>query len=233
MASRTPPPGFRGLDPHKPLRTYYRHLPHWRQAGATYFVKFRQHDSLPQSKLDELAAFRRDWLDTHPAPETGSEPPDAARDRDEKLARELMRRVEHWLDQGMGSCRLADPAIRRLVVDAIHHFDGIRYELDCYVVMPNHVHVAVRPFDDDDDSLEKVLQSWKRHSARQINRAALIIGTFWQEESFDRIIRDEEHLARVIQYIGMNPTKAGLDELRYVRWVRPEWQAVGWGFGPV
>ena len=230
MATRNPPPGFRGLDPNQPVRIYRRHLPHWRQAGATYFVTFRQHDSLPQPLLDELAAFRREWLKKHAEAEATAR---SADDREEQLARELMRRVERWLDQGHGTCRLADPAMRRFIVETMHHFDRERYELGCYVVMPNHVHVAVRPFDDEDDALEKVLQSWKRYAAREINALAHVTGSLWQEESYDRIIRDEEHLARVIQYIGTNPTRAGLDELKYVRWVRPDWQAIGWGFGPV
>jgi putative transposase len=229
MATRTAPPGFCGLDPNKPVRIYYRHLPHWRQAGATYFVTFRQHDSLPQSKLDELAAFRREGLARRM-----DSPDEAAKSgQDEELARETMQRVERWLDQGHGTCRLADPVLRRLVVDVLHYFDGARYELGCYVVMPNHVHVVVRPFDDDDDSLERILQSWKRHSARQVNRATQSTGSFWQEECFDRIIRDPEHLARVIQYIASNPTRAGLDGARFARWIRPEWDAIGWGFGPM
>ena len=40
---------------------YQRHLPHWRQDGATYFVTFRLADSLPQSKLDELKALKAEW----------------------------------------------------------------------------------------------------------------------------------------------------------------------------
>jgi REP element-mobilizing transposase RayT len=234
MATRTPPPGFRGLDPNKPVRIYQRNLPHWRQTGATYFVTFRLIDSLPQSKLDELVAWRREWLRTHPRPERPSPTPDGrADDWEEELAREVMRRVESWLDQGHGSCRLGDPSLRRFIVDTMHHFDGQRYELGCYVVMPNHVHVVVRPFDDEDNALEYILQSWKRYAAREINASVQRSGSLWQEESFDRIIRDGEHLARVIHYVGSNPRKAGLDVLRYARWIRPEWETIGWGFGPV
>ena len=51
MINPAPPPGFRGLNPEQPVQIYYRHLPHWRQAGATYFVTFRLADALPQEKL--------------------------------------------------------------------------------------------------------------------------------------------------------------------------------------
>src|SRR6516165_10187995 len=60
------PPGFQGLHPDKPVTVYQRHLPHWRQEGATYFVTFRLADSLPQYKLDELAALKEESERRHP-----------------------------------------------------------------------------------------------------------------------------------------------------------------------
>jgi REP element-mobilizing transposase RayT len=112
----------------------------------------------------------------------------------------------------------------------MHHFDGERYELGCYVVMPNHVHAIVRPLLCDTEPLERILQSWKRHTGLAINRHFAQEGALWQEESFDRIIRDEEHLYRAIQYTGGNPDKAGLDRAQCPRWIRPEWEALGWRF---
>jgi hypothetical protein len=58
-------------------------------------------------------------------------------------------------------------------------------------------------------------------------------GTLWQEESYDRIVRDEEHLFRVVQYVGNNPGKAGLPREQWHRWVHPDWEAAGWGFRDV
>jgi hypothetical protein len=217
------PPGFHGLHPDKPVTTYMRHLPHWRQEGATYFVTFRLHDSLPGSKLHELDGLRREWERRHP-------PPRRTDGQLEQLSRETMRRLEHWLDQGMGSCRLKDPAAAKCVADALYYFDGEQYELGCYVIMPNHVHGIVRPLLCDTEPLESILQSWKRHTSLQINRHAGLVGPLWQDESFDRIIRDEEHLYRAIQYLGTNATKAGLDPKQCPRWVRPEWEKLGWKF---
>src|SRR5688572_9322317 len=139
MASRLPPPGFQGLHPYKPLTRYVRHLLHWRQEGATYFVTFRLGDSLSQEKLEELQQVRREWERQHPH----AQRQDGDRHLEE-LLREVMRRVERWLDQGMGSCRLRDPRAAAVVVEAMRHFDQRRYELDCYVVMPNHVHAILR-----------------------------------------------------------------------------------------
>jgi len=52
----------------------------------------------------------------------------------------------------------------------------------------------------------------------------------WTQECYDRIIRDDEHLYRVVQYIGSNPAKAGLPEVHWQRWFNPEWETIGWKF---
>src|SRR5262245_6831254 len=118
MWNLPPPPGFQGLHPDKPVTMYLRHLPHWRQEGATYFVTFRLHDALPQAKLDELEQVRREWEKQHPVPPTVGRfckpsgvagrfaKPSYGDQQLEVLSREIMCRVEQWLDQGMGSCHL-------------------------------------------------------------------------------------------------------------------------------
>ncbi len=58
-------PVFRPFDPDGPVRVYVRHLPHWRQPGATYFVTFRQDDSIPQSVLAEWVDIRSRWFEAH------------------------------------------------------------------------------------------------------------------------------------------------------------------------
>jgi putative transposase len=72
--------------------------------------------------------------------------------------------------------------------------------------------------------------SWKKYSSRRINRALNQHGGLWQEESFDRIVRDEEHLWRAIQYIGANPDKAGFPHGSCPLWIRGEWVDLGWKF---
>lgn len=147
-----------------------------------------------------------------------------------KTARAVFERVERWLDQGMGSCVLKQPALAALVISALHHFDGERYELDSYVVMPNHAHVIVRPLVPTEHPLEAILGSWKKYSARRINRTLQTSGDLWQEENYDRILRDEEHLWRALQYIGSNPERAGLLRKNCPLWIRPQWVDLGWRF---
>jgi REP element-mobilizing transposase RayT len=217
-----PPPGFWGLREDLPLTVYVRHLPHWRQDGATYFVTFRLSDSLPRSKLDELNSLRTEWVQRHPQPDTG-----AAR---EDLMRRVMTRVEKWLDQGLGSCWLREPEAAECVAQAMHYFDGDRYELGCYAIMPNHVHAVVRPLTPASLPLEKILQSWKQFTGKRIRVPSGRALHLWQEESFDRIIRDPEHLYRAVQYVGNNPRRADLPVEQWRRWIRPEWERIGWRF---
>jgi hypothetical protein len=154
------PPGFQGLRDDLPVEVYVRHLPHWRQQGATYFVTARLGDSLPQSKLRELEALRRDWELRHRPP--------YSRRALEDLARLAAVKVEAWLDEGLGSCVLKDQSNAGLLVEAMHHFDGERYELGAYVVMPNHLHAIVRPTNCGERDLEDALKSWKQYSSTNI-----------------------------------------------------------------
>jgi putative transposase len=216
------PPSFQGLREDKDLKIYIRHLPHWRQEGATYFVTFRFGDSLPQSKLRELSEWRKEWEKQH----SGCRSAEVW----DELSRETIRRIEAWLDQGMGSCLLKHPEVSATVAKAVRHFDGRRYQLGAYVVMPNHVHTLVRPLGNEEELLEWIIGSWKRFSARRINQQLGRNGSLWQEESFDRIVRDEEHLYRCLQYIGSNAKRAGLPPQASTRWVHPEWVELGWDF---
>ncbi len=217
-----PPPGFQGFRDDLPLKVYERDLPHWRQDGATYFVTFRLADSLPQAKLRELRAFQADWERRHP-------PPRSPEDFDQ-LARELFRRVEECLDQGFGSCRLRSHTVAWQAAVAMDATDPALCELGCYVIMPNHVHAVARPLAPATYPLENITKRWKGSSSRSIHESSGDFGTLWQPESFDLIIRDEEHLWRVIQYIGANPRKARLRAGESLLWIKPEWVELGWRF---
>jgi len=195
-------PVFHGLDEHGDIKITRRHLPHWEQEGATYFVTFRLADSIPTTLLIEWRDELQTWLKFHPWP------------WDRKTAEEYERRFvdgpEKWLDRGLGECHLRNQRLAAIVGDALRHFDIERYWLDAFVVMPNHVHVLVQP--KSGHSLSEILHSWKSFSAHAINKALNRKGDFWMEESHDRVVRDTESLGAYRDYIAQNPLTAGLQE---------------------
>jgi putative transposase len=128
---------------------------------------------------------------------------------DDRTATECRKRIERHLDSGSGSCVLRDPRIAEITSAALKFFHGERYLLDEWVVMPNHVHAMVRPI--NGWILSAIVQSWKRYVAREANRILRRTGErFWQPETFDRIIRNDEEKARVRRYIRRNPVKSRL-----------------------
>jgi REP element-mobilizing transposase RayT len=214
------PSGFRGLDPNLPIRVYHRHLPHWRQDGATYFVTFRLADSIPQEQLRALKKWREIWERSHPEPRSDSQW--------YELAREITRRTEAWLDRGYGECVFRDQHLAEEMSKSLLHFQGERYTTICFVVMPDHVHLVITPLEGFE--LEEILDSSKGFVSRKVNAHLRRRGKLWEQESYDRIVRDEEHLFRVVQYIGRNAAKAALPAEVWPRWIHPSWEKAGWGF---
>jgi len=98
--------------------------------------------------------------------------------------------------------------VAELVQTAILHFDGERYRILAWCIMPNHVHVVVEPF--DGQRLGAILHSWKSFTANKANLLVRRTGTFWHDDYFDRYMRDEDHLTRTIHYVEQNPVRAGL-----------------------
>ena len=151
------------FDPDAPIAFLSGDLPHWRQDGVTYFVTFRLADSLPQEKLRRWQQERAQWLATHP------EPHDRATRLD--YFQRFPQRMQDWLDAGDGCCilRLKDP--KTTVEDALRHFTGQRYDLDEFVVAPNHVHALVTPL--GHTGLSSILHSWKSFTAHEIAKMRL------------------------------------------------------------
>ena len=85
---------------------------------------------------------------------------------------------------------------------------GIGYELFAWVIMPNHVHVLIAPI--AGNRLANIVQAWKSWTAKAINRRRRAKGMVWQQEYFDRFIRDVRHFAAALAYVENNPVKAGL-----------------------
>jgi REP element-mobilizing transposase RayT len=182
------------MRPYEDIDIHARNLPHWSQDNVLVFATWRLADSLPHAKLQEIEEKQKAFLSRHPEP------------WDEEILRlyrkYVSRDMEDFLDSGCGSCVLKDANIRKEVEDALHFFDGKRYRLHAFVVMPNHVHVLFALLSGYPQT--KVLHSWKSFTATVINKALGRQGQLWQDESWDRLIRNENHYRNCLEYIQNN-----------------------------
>ena len=151
-------------------------LPHWFQADVTYFVTFHTEDSVPRDVGDLWRRRRNDWLRRH-----GIEPQQSgwkralerlSNDEQAEFHRTFTKEYEDYLDRGHGACVLKRPELSRIVGSSLKHFDGVRYTLSDFVVMPNHVHVLMCLLGEAE--IETQSYSWKKHSATQINRSLAV-----------------------------------------------------------
>ena len=175
------------------------YLPHIKAEGGTYFVTFRLEDSLPREVCARLK--RQSWIAAKKAND-----PETKRNAD----REYFRAFEAALDAASGECWLRRAEIANLVGGALRHFDGERYRLSAWVVMPNHVHAVVTPL--PGVVLSNVLHSWKSFTAKEANKLLpeKVEREFWQRESFDHWCRDDDEVLRCVRYVEGNPVKANL-----------------------
>jgi type I restriction enzyme R subunit len=199
-------------------------LPHWYQPGVTYFITFRTDDSIPARVAVAWHYRREDWLRQHGiVPQAAgwktalaALPRRAQREFHETFSREYLE----YLDRGHGACVLRHPELAAIVANSLQHFDGQRYHLGDFVVMPNHVHLLACLL--GETKLETQCDSWKHFTATQINRHLSRRGRFWQEESFDHLVRTPEQFDAIRQYIAANPLHARLRPGSYLHCGRPE-----------
>jgi len=120
--------------------------------------------------------------------------------------------MDRLLDQARtGPLHLRQAEIAAMVVEAIQYrSDHLgQYELHAYVVMPNHVHLLITPA----VPISGIMQSLKRFTARRANQMLSLTGqSFWQDESYDRLVRNATEFQRSMNYIERNPVVAGLAE---------------------
>jgi hypothetical protein len=131
-----------------------------------YFVTYRLADAIPQSLWRTWQKEREIWLSFHPKPW-----PENVED---EYHRRFSSQMERWLDAGHGSCVLRDPTVRRVVEDGLRYFEAERHHHFSWVIMPNHVHLLTTLH--SDWPLEKMIFTWKRRSAGEVNRVRWIRG---------------------------------------------------------
>ena len=188
-------------------------LPHWFREGATYAVTFRLKDSFPASVLQsyrmEKESLTRQLVEARTS---------GVQTKIDSISQQLgslyRNRIEAVLDEGQGEAWMNDPRIATIVANSILHFAGDRYDLGAWCVMPNHVHLILSP--KNGHELSDILHSIKRHSAAESNKHLGRSGAFWQNESYDHIIRDADDYWNQRDYVLRNPRAAGLLDREFV-----------------
>lgn len=186
------------------MNYYKRNLPHWQPHEAEYFVTFRLAGSIPKEAVIKIKSKQKELEQGEKQIENLSQ----------KISRKIFQKYERLLeDNNQGPFWLRQSELAALVCEAIEFRDGNQYELYAYCIMPNHVHIVFKLLNSDLETefpVTKILGSLKRFTAREANKVLKRKGQFWQHESFDRVIRNQEELESTIKYVLNNPVKANL-----------------------
>ena len=198
-----------------PQRTYEAvrvrsrgYLPHWDAPEGTCFVTFRLADSLPRDVYERIARERSALLRLF----TGGDRAPSTVEND-PVRRFAFARTDEAFDQGYGACWMRRPVIADVVSASLGFFAGSRYWLHAWCVMPNHVHALITLR--HEETLERILHSWKSYTATKSNQILGRRSSFWEHESFDRLVRSDEEFVNVRRHILANPEKAGLKGWRW------------------
>lgn len=203
------------FDPEMEYASLDGRRPHWMQDGTVCFITMRLGDSIPKSVLERWDLERLEYMRSI-----------GIQCGDWRESRKLMNRTdrakfdkrfhrvrEDYLDSCRGSCELSTPGSAAIVAKALLHFDRERYLMGDFVIMPNHVHLlAVFPHA---HLMRKCCYSWMKYTATAINQLHKRRGALWQSEPFDHLVRSQEQLAYLRDYIAANPQKARLDDNQY------------------
>ena len=161
-------------------------------------------DSLPQSVFNIYLGIKKQWADLETLALSKGDT-NLASDARKRLAEAYHETIEAALERGDGPDWLNNPEVAQLVVNAMKHFEGQRYELLTWCVMPNHVHAIIRLL--GDYKLSSIIQSWKSFSAHECNRILNRTGGFWQQESYDHLIRGGDDFYNQRDYILRHKTE--------------------------
>jgi menaquinone-specific isochorismate synthase len=175
-------------------------------------------DSIGAVAMRRILGERDDWLLRNGIdvgkPDWHQELRNLSAQRQQTFRTTFATAFENELDRLQGECLLRTPELAEIVADSLKKFDGDRYRLAGFVVMPNHVHILARVF--PDRTMLQQCYSWKHFQAHEINQVIEGRGHFFQKESLDHLVRDDDHFWKFRRYIADNPERAKLSDGEYV-----------------
>lgn len=190
---------------------HHRNLPHIQSRGGTFFVTYVLNGSMPNEKIAE-------WKTEYDIQKAIIlENSISVNDDLSKLWKLDFAKKDKFFDTYTGGNHyLKLDILAKIVADTLHYWDNKRLELYSYTIMSNHVHAVFRLYDKYELAkpfyLEQIMHSIKLYSASQCNKHLGLEEKFWQDESYDRFVRNKEELKRIIRYVVYNSVKAGLCE---------------------
>lgn len=209
---------------------YKRNLPHYQPPNAVYFITFRLADSLPKTVIDQLKNENELLEKSIIRDKDKSE-------RDNAIYNQRKRyfaKFDKLLDCSQsGALWLKNNDVAKIVYDSIVFRDKKEYDLHCFCIMPNHVHLVFEIGDEhvsriadstarngvSSYKVTKILQDLKKYTAAESNKIISRKGQFWHRESYDHVIRNTNEYRNIINYIIQNPVKAGLvDDYKKWKW---------------
>jgi len=174
-----------------------RNLPHLYYNEGIYFITYRLYGSISIAQLEKL---KEQFLN-----------------QISEEQKKIFKKYDNLLDKASNKIKhLSNPKIADICKESIMFFNKKDIKVICYCIMPNHVHLVFELINKN-KSITDLMKSIKRYSARKANEILETKGRFWQVESFDRLVRNENELYNIIKYVLLNPVKAGLVE-NYTDW---------------
>ena len=197
-------------------------LPHWYQAGVTYFVTFRTEDSVPQPLVRSWHRKRDDWLARRgidPWATDWKRGCGRRRNWSANITRCSRNRTWSIWIAGMERASCASRRCPRLL--PIHFGTSTASDI-ILAILSSCQTMCTCSFAYWVQRKSKLsARSWKKYSAGEINDRLGRRGRFWQEESFDHLVRSAEQFEHLKRYITTNPERARLKPGEYLHWVRP------------
>lgn len=177
------------------LLFHKRNLPHLHPSEGLFFITYRLMDSMPIKVIQTLKEeFKNNKEQLIIQPNEHS----------------YFVAFDEYMDKYEGGKHyLSIYDIAEINKQALHYFDSKYYQLICFCIMSNHIHLVIKLTEGAPD-LSKIMHSIKRHTARQSNIILKREGAFWMQESYDHLIRNGNELRHIVNYVLNNPVKAGL-----------------------
>ncbi|HLR76980.1 MAG TPA: transposase, partial [Balneolaceae bacterium] len=175
---------------------------------AEFFVTFRLSGSLPKKVIEQLKK-EQETVDRADIFNLTS--------LEKSRRRKTFKKYDDLLDGcRMGPTWLENSKVAQVVWDSMFFFDQVEYDLYAFTIMPNHVHSVFKLLPNLDKQkkypVTSIIGRLKSYTANECNQILKKSGPFWQEESYDHVIRDDDELGETIKYVIYNPVKAGLVE---------------------